>query len=140
MPRQKSNINMAEPLRFWRSRKGYSQLKLAELAQTSALTISQLEAGKRQARGATMDKIIGGLGLTRDEFFNMRESSAITAPADPTTSTQVLQGTSIESKLPQTGKEAPNVRLSNLDLELLNRILNLNFDEKLECLRFLQNL
>ena len=47
----------------------------------------------------------------------------------------------VESPTPTPGKkESTSLRLSNLDLELLNRILNLDFEAKLDTLRFLQNL
>ena len=79
MPRQRSNISMAEQLRFWRAKRGFSQSKLAKMAETSALTISQLESGKRKARGKTLEKILQGFNLTREEFFAMREK----APGEP---------------------------------------------------------
>ena len=134
MPRQLLNINMAEPLRYWRAKKGYSQAKLAELANTSALTISQLESGKRKCRDKTLEKILSGFKLGRNEFFSMRET-AFVSPAPPPTATPA----EVPAPLP-VRRESTGLRLSNLDLELLNRILNLDFDEKLETLRFLQNL
>ncbi len=140
MPRQRSTINMAEPLRFWRAKKRLSQLKLAELAETSALTISQLESGKRSARGTTMEKILSGLKLSRDEFFAMREGAVATAMLEPASAITPLQGTEADSQAAPAVREATSVRLSNLDLELLNRILNLDFEGKLDALRFLQNL
>lgn len=134
MRKSRSNINMTEALKYWRAKKGYSQSKLAKLAKTSALTISQLESGKRKGRGKTLEKILAGFKLSEEEFFGMRpeaparmESAAAAKPVD------VVQPT-------MTRKESVSLRLSNLDLELLNRILNLDFDTKLETLRFLQKL
>ncbi len=134
MHKQRSNIEMAEPLRYWRAKKGLSQARLAELANTSALTISQLESGKRKSRGKTLEKILAGFKLTENEFFSMREG-AIASAAAPTGAKAVESPTPTLAK-----KESTSLRLSNLDLELLNRILNLDFEAKLDTLRFLQNL
>lgn len=134
MPRQRSNIDMAEALRYWRAKKGLSQVKLAKLANTSALTISQLESGKRKSRGKTLEKILDGFKLSREEFFSMRgEARSVAESADA-----VISGES--AKFESAKRESTSLRLSNLDLELLNRILNLDFETKLETLRFLQNL
>lgn len=134
MPKKRSNINMAEPLKYWRAKKGYSQAKLAKLANTSALTISQLESGKRKSRSKTLEKILTGFKLSEAEFFSMRAEAATRAePAAVARPLDVSQPVAVR-------KEIPSLHLSNLDLELLNRILNLDFDGKLETLRFLQNL
>lgn len=139
MPKQRSNLDVAEPLKYWRTKRGYSQSWLAKQADTSALTISQLETGKRKARGKTLDKILSGLKTSREEFFSMRElphgAGAIEAAA-----AAPISGTGFDSKSAGTGREAVSIRLSNLDLELLNRILNLDFEGKLEALKFLQGL
>jgi len=135
MPEQRSNINMAVPLKYWRTKRGYSQTRLAELSDTSALTISQLESGKRKARGKTLGKILNGLKVTRNEFFAMRE--ATDGGALPQTGSGFGEG--ITGGEP-VSRESSLVRLSNLDLELLNRILNLDFENKLETLRFLQSI
>ena len=139
MPRQRSNISMAEQLRFWRARRGFSQSKLAKLAETSALTISQLESGKRKARGKTLEKILQGLKLSREEFFAMHEKAAGAIPAEAIDASTGLTVGYAESGA-ATSREAAALKLSNLDLELLNRILNLDFEGKIETLRFLQNL
>ncbi|TKJ40335.1 hypothetical protein CEE37_08390 [candidate division LCP-89 bacterium B3_LCP] len=134
MYRQRSSIDMAEALKYWRAYKGLSQMKLAELANTSALTISQLESGKRRGRGATLEKILNGLNIGRDEFFSMRKTVAGTQEA-------VISDQPVEkTETTVVKKESASLRLSNLDLELLNRVLNLDFDAKLETLRYLQNL
>ncbi|RJP77400.1 MAG: XRE family transcriptional regulator [Candidatus Zixiibacteriota bacterium] len=134
MPKTRSNIDMIEPLKFWRNKRGYSQAKLAKMAQTSALTIGQLESGKRKGRGKTLSKILQGLGVSEDEFFNMREAD------QPAVSQELTQPAGEPAARPSASKEGSQFRLSNLDLELLNRILNLDFNSKLEALRFLQGL
>lgn len=138
MPKQRSTLDVAEPLKYWRTKRGYAQSKLAELAGTSALTISQLETSKRKARGKTLDKILSGLEVNRQEFFAMRETpSSITATE---TLEPAAAGTVSQAKPTATVRQSSSIHLSNLDLELLNRILNLDFDAKLDALRFLQNL
>ncbi|MBU0518537.1 helix-turn-helix domain-containing protein [bacterium] len=136
MPDQRSNINMAVPLKYWRTKRGYSQTKLAELSDTSALTISQLESSKRKARGKTLGKILDGLKVTRNEFFAMREATEGGTIPPESSSTALMDAAGAE----MPSREATHLRLSNLDLELLNRILNLDFDNKLETLRFLQSI
>lgn len=140
MRKTRSNIDMIEPLKYWRARRGYSQARLAKLAQTSALTIGQLESGKRKGRGKTLGKILQGLNLTEEEFFAMHESS----PQPGSSAEAVIAGTASTEILhpgpAPVGKEVGMLRLSNLDLELLNRILNLDFEGKVEALRFLQGL
>jgi transcriptional regulator with XRE-family HTH domain len=132
---------MIEPLKFWRSKRGYSQAKLAKLASTSALTIGQLESGKRKGRGKTLGKILQGFNLTEAEFFSMREGvSQMTAPADGANGLQALQPAMEIPRPAPVAKEVGMLRLSNLDLELLNRVLNLDFEGKLEALRFLQKM
>ncbi len=139
MPRQRSNINMAEQLRFWRAKRGFSQSKLAKLAETSALTISQLESGKRKARGKTLEKILQGFNLSREEFFAMREKAAGAVTGETIDTSSRLTVGHVEPGS-GAGRETAPLKLSNLDLELLNRILNLDFEGKIEILRLLQNL
>ena len=138
MRKIRSNINMIEPLKYWRAKRGYSQSKLAKLSETSALTLGQLESGKRKARSKTLGKILKGLNLTEEEFFAMREGgSQAMAPAE----VAVPSAMPAEISRPAPAiKDPGTLRLSNLDLELLNRILNLNFEGKVETLRFLQSL
>jgi transcriptional regulator with XRE-family HTH domain len=138
MRKSRSNIDMIEPLKFWRARRGYSQAKLAKLANTSALTIGQLESGKRKGRGKTLGKILEGFKMTEEEFFSMREGNVPALTAD---SPLPISKPMVEAPRPIVAvKEPGSLLLSNLDLELLNRILNLDFDGKVETLKFLQNL
>jgi transcriptional regulator with XRE-family HTH domain len=131
-------MDVVEPLKYWRFRKGYSQSKLAKLAQVSALTIGHLESGKRKAREHTLNKILQGLGLSETEFFAMREGEPTPSlpAADATGEKPVEAGRTA----PSTARETTQIKLSNLDLELLNRILNLDFEGKIEALKFLQSL
>jgi len=138
MPKSRSNIDMVEALKYWRSKRGYSQAKLANITSTSALTIGQLESGRRKARGATLAKILKGLGVTEDEFFGMREGQ-MAAAAAPAVVTAPVEYAAPPKAAPAS-KEPGSLRLSNLDLELLNRILNLDFDGKVEVLKLLQGL
>jgi transcriptional regulator with XRE-family HTH domain len=139
MRKTRSNINMIEPLKFWRAKRGYSQSKLAKLSETSALTIGQLESGKRKGRGKTLGKILQGFNLSEAEFFAMREGTIPPSAIEEA----VIPAVVIPTEAPRPvvpAREVGTLRLSNLDLELINRVLNLDFDGKLEALRFLQNL
>ncbi len=138
MLNRRSTMNIVEPLKYWRFRKGYSQSKLAKLAQVSALTIGHLESGKRKVREHTLNKILQGLGLSEAEFFAMREE-------EPASALQTAEQTGDKPEqtgriIPTPARETTQIKLSNLDLELLNRILNLDFDGKVETLKFLQSL
>jgi len=139
MPQSRSNIDMIEALKYWRMKRSLSQSKLAQITSTSALTIGQLESGKRKARGHTLNKILQGLNMTEAEFFGMREGIPGTEPAVAAAPMEV------EAPTPQKAvavapREPGALRLSNLDLELLNRILNLDFEGKVEVLKMLQGL
>ena len=138
MKKPKSNIDMVEPLKFWRGKRGLSQSKLAKLSNTSALTIGQLESGKRKGRGHTLGKILQALNLNDEDFFAMREPGMV--PASLSSETPPLTAKPAEITKPAPLREGGTLRLSNLDLELLNRILNLDFHGKVEALKFLQTL
>ncbi len=138
MRKVRSNIDMVEPLKFWRAKRGFTQSKLSKLSGTSALTIGQLESGRRKARGKTLGKILQAFNLNAEDFFAMREGFGPAAlPAE--TAAPLLKPLEI-SRPVSTAKEGQTLRLSNLDLELLNRILNLDFNAKVETLKFLQEL
>ncbi len=134
MPKSRSNIDMVAALKHWRAKRGYSQSRLAQVTGTSALTIGQLESGKRKARGATLAKILQGLNVSEDEFFDMRAGEIVEGAAPA-----VIKPVEMPRSTAPT-KDSQSLRLSNLDLELLNRVLNLDFETKLEALRFLENL
>jgi transcriptional regulator with XRE-family HTH domain len=141
MPHSRSNIDMIEALKYWRMKRSLSQSKLAHITGTSALTIGQLESGRRKARGHTLNKILQGLNMTEAEFFGMREGIPGAEPAVAAASALVVE----EAPAPQRAvaaapREPGTLRLSNLDLELLNRILNLDFEGKVEVLKMLQGL
>jgi len=139
MPQTRSNIDMIEALKYWRMKRSYSQSKLAQITGTSALTIGQLESGKRKARGHTLNKILQGLNMTEGEFFGMREGIPGTEPAvAPAPAVEEAPAPSRAVAAPP--REPGTLRLSNLDLELLNRILNLDFEGKVEVLKLLQGL
>jgi len=139
MPHSRSNIDMIEALKYWRMKRSYSQSKLAQITGTSALTIGQLESGRRKARGHTLNKILQGLNMTEAEFFGMREGIQGAEPAvlAPPTREETPAAPKAVAAPP---REPGTLRLSNLDLELLNRILNLDFEGKVEVLKLLQGL
>ncbi len=136
MPQSRSNIDMVEALKYWRMKRSYSQSKLAQITGTSALTIGQLESGKRKARGHTLNKILQGLNMTEEEFFRRHEGIPGAEPAVVAVPEEAV----VAPRPAAPPREPGTLRLSNLDLELLNRILNLDFEGKVEVLKFLQGL
>jgi len=139
MPQSRSNIDMIEALKYWRMKRSLSQSKLAQITGTSALTIGQLESGKRKARGHTLNKILQGLNMTEGEFFRMREGIPGMEPAVGEAPT-FEEVPAVPKAAAAPSREPGTLRLSNLDLELLNRMLNLDFEGKVEVLKMLQNL
>ena len=120
--------DFSEKLKLWRSKTGLSQNALAEKSGVSPVTIGQIETGKRNARRQTLLKLIDGLGISEAKFH----TSAHTRFDFPTE----------EDEKDSSGKAAPGgtLTLSNLDLEIINRTLNLSFDNKLEVIKYLNSL
>jgi transcriptional regulator with XRE-family HTH domain len=107
---------------------------LGQKSGVSPVTIGHVETGKRNARRHTLKKLIDGLGITESQFFGPQLPLAEEAPG--------------KKEAPGPHKEAaeakvhgiPPVYISNLDLEIINRALNLNFDGKLEAIKYLKSL
>lgn len=128
--------NFGDKLRFWRRKLAFSQNDLAQKSGVSPVTIGQIETGKRKARRHTMQRLLDGLGITDDQFFGIvsHEPAPVVqhapAPAEAPAPVNLAQ---------PSDKNVPVV-LSNLDLEIINRTLNLSFDGKISLLKFLKNL
>jgi hypothetical protein len=75
--------------------------------------------------------LLEALGITKEQFFaeaDKVQAEVAAAKATPTAPTYIGE------------KRGRRVRLSNIDLELINQVLNLTFDEKLALLKHLQTL
>jgi len=113
-----------------------SQSVLAQKSGVSPVTIGQIETGKRNARHQTLRKLMNGLGLTEEKFFGQQgeysDSQSGASGIDVYSKPTMKGGT-------KGGKATPLI-LSNLDLEIINRVLNLPFDGKLTVIKYLNNL
>jgi transcriptional regulator with XRE-family HTH domain len=56
-------------LRRWRDKRGYSQEKLAQLADIHRTEIGLLERGEREPKFGIITKLAGALGITPNAFF-----------------------------------------------------------------------
>lgn len=126
--------NFGDKLRFWRKKMTFSQNELAQKSGVSPVTIGQIETGKRKARRQTMQKLLNGLGITDEQFYGISQEQP--APVQPVIAAAAPAKTAAN---PAAGVDAP-VILSNLDLEIINRTLNLTFDGKLSLLKYLKAL
>ena len=69
-----------EQLKELRTRKGYSQQELADLADIAQHTISEIELGRRKPQGRTLRKIAAALEVDVEELTS---SPKATAPPSP---------------------------------------------------------
>jgi len=109
---------------------------LAQKSGVSPVTIGQIETGKRNARHQTLRKLMDGLGLTESTFFGQQEGYSDSQAGGSGIN---VSSKSAASENTEGGKAVPLV-LSNLDLEIINRVLNLSFDGKLTVVKYLNNL
>ena len=128
---QKESIG--KKLRAWRKSKRMSQKALADMAGISPVTINQLETKDRTPRAQTFGLLLEALGITKEQFFaeaeKVQAEVAVAKPA-PAVTTPTYIGE----------RKGRRVRLSNIDLELINQVLNLTFDEKITVLKYLHSL
>ena len=133
--------NFGENLRFWRKRLAFSQNELAKRSGVSPVTIGQIETGKRKARRETINKLVEGLGITENQLMgnikelNKNPASLVAAIEQATAEAARPTSTPTQSSAPQ----GVPIVLSNLDLEIINRVLNLDFDSKINVLKHLKS-
>ena len=149
------NFNVSD-LKGWREKLVISQKRLAELAKISLTTLRQLEFGTHKPQGRTLKKIfevmkgIESGSLSMEEVKPRRhrrkggvesvvETAAPVAPAPIARPQQAAMAPAYVPTSTITPTVAPSrgsvpVQLSNLDLELINRVLNMNGREKLALL------
>jgi transcriptional regulator with XRE-family HTH domain len=123
--------SIGKKLRAWRKSKKMSQKALADMAGVSPVTINQLETKDRTPRAQTFGLLLEALGITKEQFFaeaDKVQAEVAAAKAAPAAPSYVGE------------KRGRRVRLSNIDLELINQVLNLNFDEKLALLKHMQDM
>ena len=113
-------------LKAWRDRFGISQKRLSELAKISLTTLRHIEIGSHKPQKRTKRKLMSTL---RNVETNPPIIRKRTYRKTEKTEKNVSGTRSRETK--QTGP----IRLTNLDLELIARILNMTSKEKLNLLR-----
>lgn len=143
-------VNVKE-IKSWREKLGLSQKKLSELAKISLNTIRQLEIGKHKPQQRTLKRLSEALN-----HYLEKDTTGEKADAKP--KAPVAAGTAVkkeEKKVPKKRGRKPksymsatesaptthasersgSIKLSNLDLELINRIFSMTNEEKLDLLR-----
>lgn len=128
------DANFGDNLRFWRRRLNFSQNELAKRSGISPVTIGQIETGKRKARRDTIQKLIDGLGITESQLLGISPP----APEKPAPVEVVSVKEERKVSAEKTIEKPHSIVLSNLDLEIINRVLNLNFDGKITVLKHLK--
>jgi len=136
-------------LRAWRESRNMSQKRLAEAAGLSLATVYQAELGKVKPQKKTLEKLLNYIRSCRSEDSAFEVSTlakpeapkeavdelAIPAePAIPTEPEVCSSSTTVVTKEPRKSSKtefAGAIKLTNLDLELINRALNLSMKEKL---------
>ncbi|MBL7190610.1 helix-turn-helix transcriptional regulator [bacterium] len=132
--------NFGIKLKFWRKKLGFSQNKLASKSGVSPVTIGQIETGKRKARMSTQQKLVEGLDLTMSQFQGVIKQSVPEPPAIPMEKPIVYEKPAPPPPPPPATVKEITIVLSNLDLEIINRTLNLTFDAKLDVLRYINSI
>lgn len=140
-------------LKGWREKFGISQKKLADLAEVSLTTVRHFEMGKQKPQKQTIERIAEA--LKSFEGVKPRLDKRKRGPKPGRSRTITVATAAQES--PGTGKrrgrppkvvEIPTpvpvkadknmpIKLSNIDLELINRILNMSGKQKLDLLKTL---
>ena len=131
--------SILKDLKTMRENFNLSQTRLAELANISLTTLRQLETGQQKPQKRTIKKIFETFErISNDpESIKSRNSSKSFPDEDYSSSMSNSKKKSITAKTFHTGSEFIHhpIRLTNIDLELINRILNMSGQDKLELLR-----
>ena len=67
------NTELAQKIKELRSRKGFSQEQLADVAQINLRTVQRIESGEVEPRGDTMKRIAIAFDITPDELIDWAE-------------------------------------------------------------------
>ncbi len=140
-------------LKTWRKRFGLSQGKLAELAQLSLNTIMKMESGAKDVQKRTIDRLLQAIKAVEGQFTSAPvESPKVAAPVEvapeviaPVAVTPVVASQVATAPVAKHVESAPAVRhavplqLTNLDLELINRVILMNTKQKLRMLELMMD-
>ncbi len=123
-------------LREWRKKIGMSQQKLAKTAKISLGTIRQIEAGSTKPHRKTLKKLTSTVKKMASELpkFEKPDTAKVEAPEKKAAKKQLKKAAAAEVTAKPPTKSEP-ILLTNLDLELINRILRMTGQEKLSLLQ-----
>ena len=127
-------------LKSWRKKYGLSQAKLSKLARVSLNTICNMEAGKGKPRGDTLAKITQAIKAVESkpaaEVKPAKAEKRKAVPkAKPARKVHVVKVKRISRGRPRKTTKTSPIKLSNVDLELFNRVLNMSESKKIELLK-----
>ncbi len=108
----------ATEVKNWREKLGLSRKRLAEFAKVSMTTLRQLELGKHKPQQRTIKRITEALQKVASGKLPVESAAANSKPTE-------------QKPAPAEGP----IRLSNLDLELISRILNMTEAQKIDLLK-----
>jgi len=126
-------------LKFWRKRHGLSQGKVAKLFGLGLNTIMKIKAGVTKTQGRTQLKLTQAV---HDYEASLKKATVVTAggkddqPVVTTPAASEIQKELASEIQIKTNSPKPRV-LSNLDLELITRILMMTPIEKINLLKSL---
>jgi len=113
-------------LKSWRDRFGISQKRLSELAKISLTTLRHIEMGSHKPQKRTKRKLMSTLRNV--------ETNPPVIKKRTQRKTEKTEKTASGTRIRETKQNGP-IKLTNLDLELFTRILNMTSKEKLNLLR-----
>jgi len=127
-------------LKSFRKKHWLSQRKLANLAKVSLETLRKVEAGKGKPRADTLEKIEQAIrAIEAKPAAEVKPAKAkkhkAVPKAKPARKVGVAKAKRRSPGRPRKTTETGPIKLSNVDLELLNRILNMSEGEKIELLK-----
>lgn len=68
-------MNIGDRIKHFRKIRGYTQQQLAELAQISRSYLADVEKNRYNPSLETLDKLMGALNISRNQFFNDGEDN-----------------------------------------------------------------
>ena len=121
-------------IKSWRLKHGLSQAKLAKLAKVSLNTICNVEAGKGKPLAGTLLKIEQAIKAVEDTPAREKKRKAV-PKVKPARKIRVAKTKRKGRGKPRKTTETGPIKLSNIDLELFNQVLNMSEMEKVELLK-----
>lgn len=126
-----TDFNLAD-LRVWRKKHKISQEKFAVLADLGINTILKIEAGKHKVQAQTFDKIRAAIREVEAKSAGVTATPTVVAPTPKPAPV-------VEPTIPfvKSGAHYNPIQLTNIDIELIHRILMMDGREKLKVLESL---